>query len=109
MYHIEKLKRVENTPEFETERLILRRFREGDEQALLDIFGDDDDSSVLWLGTEQGIVRYDRRTRKTGFSFGNIPVKYFFRNTDGNLWIGTDNGLFIKDEAGTVQYNKKDS
>ena len=40
MYHIEKLKRVENTPELETERLILRRFREGDEQALLDIFGD---------------------------------------------------------------------
>ncbi len=75
----------------------IEKFSLGTERKLvLDILEDDEDPSRLWLGTEQGLADYDLRTGRTGMQLGNIPVKYFFRNAGGGLWICTDNGLFIK-------------
>ena len=71
---------------------------------VLDIMGGGTDSSKLWLGTEQGLLVYDLEQGRSETLIGNIPVKYFFRNVDGSLWICTDNGLFINDGRKTVRF-----
>ena len=82
----------------------VEKFSLGTERKLvLDIFAEDG-GRFYWLGTEQGLVRYDTESRKSDVIIGNIPVKNFFRNTDGRLWIGTDNGLYIKDADGLGRY-----
>ncbi len=61
-------------------------------------------SSALWLGTENGLVRYvpDRGVSATFLE--NIPIKNFFRAGDGRLWMGTDSGLFIMEGDRTVRF-----
>lgn len=51
----------------------------------------------LWLGTQQGLARFDGVHFKT-FNDGNTPglnsttITKLFEDSRGNLWIGTENG-----------------
>lgn len=77
-----------------------------DRKLVLDIAESPDDPSLLWLGTEQGIVVYDMEVPSVaGTALDNIPVKYFFRYSGSQTWIGTDNGLFIKEGSGFVRFS----
>jgi ligand-binding sensor domain-containing protein/signal transduction histidine kinase len=59
----------------------------------------------LWLGTQQGLARFDGVHFKT-FNDGNTPglnsttITKLFEDSRGNLWIGTQNG-------GVVMVNKQ--
>ena len=59
----------------------------------------------LWLGTQQGLARFDGVHFKT-FNDGNTPglnsttITKLFEDSRGNLWIGTQNG-------GVVQVDKQ--
>jgi ligand-binding sensor domain-containing protein/signal transduction histidine kinase len=59
----------------------------------------------LWLGTQQGLARFDGVHFKT-FNDGNTPgldsttITKLFEDSRGNLWIGTQNG-------GVVMVDKK--
>ena len=71
---------------------------------VLDIVPVQDDGSSLWLGTESGLARYAPGRGVTAAYLENIPIKNFLAGDDGRLWIGTDNGLFIKSGDGIVRF-----
>ena len=73
---------------------------DSDRKLVLDIAADPDDSSVLWIGTESGLVKYSL-SAGTALEkrLDNVPVKYFFRYSGQQFWIGTDNGLAIIDRG----------
>ncbi|MCF0063169.1 response regulator [Dyadobacter chenwenxiniae] len=60
----------------------------------------EDDGGVLWIGTEQGLYRFDPETFKySGYFKGNDDknlhssyIKALFKDTAGNIWIGTHGG-----------------
>ena len=59
----------------------------------------EDRAGNLWLGTEAGLILFDRRVRdfihysdKAQLSAVQ-PVKAVFEDAQGDLWLGTDNGL----------------
>lgn len=57
------------------------------------------DSSDYWLGTKQGVLlKYDAGadTFRTVASFSS-RISYLERKTDGALFVGTDEGLFVFD------------
>lgn len=66
---------------------------------LLDITADDRHPGTLWLGTERGLIHYDPVSRASRLWLENTPVKNFLHTGDSALWMGTDNGLYIKDDA----------
>ena len=72
---------------------------------VLDIVPVQGDGSSLWLGTELGLVRYGLDSGAVSRQLENIPIKNFLQMDDGQLWIGTDNGLFIMDGDRTVRYS----
>lgn len=57
-----------------------------------------EDERHIWIGTEQGIRIID----KTNFEIRdwdyqpvmNVRINYLMKDTNGNLWIGTQNGLY---------------
>jgi len=62
----------------------------------------------LWLGTQQGLARFDGVHFKT-FNDGNTPglnsttITKLFEDSRGNLWIGTQNGgVVIVDKMGIL-------
>lgn len=71
---------------------------------VLDITADGEDPSVLWLGTEQGLIRYSLEDSSMETYLDNVPVKYFFRYSDSVLFIATDNGLFVKEGEAMAHY-----
>lgn len=66
---------------------------------LLDITADDGHPGTLWLGTERGLIHYDPVSRSSRLYLENTPVKNFLHAGEDALWIGTDDGLYIKDSA----------
>ena len=63
-------------------------------------------SGTILLGTEHGLIRYSPHDGTASMYLEDIPVKYFFRYSGDMTWIGTDNGLFITDNAGNfVRYS----
>lgn len=61
------------------------------------------DSTKVWIGMEGMLMQYDvsrRSVRKTDMAYGN-SIKSLARNRERELFIGTDNGLFVVDEDGT--------
>jgi Signal transduction histidine kinase len=62
----------------------------------------------LWLGTQQGLARFDGVHFKT-FNDGNTPglnsttITKLFEDSRGNLWVGTQNGgVVMVDKKGTL-------
>jgi signal transduction histidine kinase/ligand-binding sensor domain-containing protein/CheY-like chemotaxis protein len=73
-----------------------------------------DRSGFLWLGTENGLFRYDG-ARFTAFSTADGLPGNFVRNLhldgDGRLWVGTVNGLAVRrgdNHFSVVQYRDSD-
>ena len=55
-----------------------------------------DDNGFLYLGTGLGVCRFDGiefSTQFFGDSLPNVPVKQSYKDSDGKLWFGFDNGL----------------
>lgn len=59
-----------------------------------------DSQGMMWIGTEQGLLRYDgyrfRNFRSDAYSPGILPnnfVRTLTEDHDGNLWIGTHDGV----------------
>lgn len=75
---------------------------------VIDIAPDPSSPGSLLLGTEHGLIRYSPRDKRSSMEIEGVPVKYFFTYGSGFTWIGTDNGLFIKDNAGgLVRYSHR--
>lgn len=56
----------------------------------------------LWLGTQQGLVRFDpaRRRFRLVAALGNLRIRSLLAGHDGELWVGTfDQGLLRLDIA----------
>jgi ligand-binding sensor domain-containing protein len=62
----------------------------------------EEDSTIIWLGTNNGLIRQNRKTgvsknystdilNKTSISHNSITS--IFRDRRGNIWIGTQQGL----------------
>lgn len=65
-----------------------------------------DEKGFIWLGTENGLLRYDgynflkyTRDRNIAGSISNNHINVIYEDSDTNLWIGTSNGInyFDKD------------
>jgi signal transduction histidine kinase/ligand-binding sensor domain-containing protein/DNA-binding response OmpR family regulator len=64
--------------------------------------------SLLWIGTETGLILFDRFTnhydhftaRTSGFS--NEIIKNIYTSPDGLLWLGTDFGLNVYDSKSKI-------
>lgn len=60
------------------------------------------DDDFLWIGSGEGLLCYDL---KSDSIVGQTPlpvVKTIDQDEDGNLLLGTDDGLFIKDTDGNI-------
>ncbi len=63
------------------------------------------DPGKLLLGTEYGLLSYDVGSGKTSVEMPDIPVRCFMHRSNGELWIGTDYGIFIKGAGGGSKYH----
>lgn len=69
-----------------------------------------DSKGYIWIGSYSGIIRYDgtvfeRQDPSTGMTSGKV----IFEDSNGNLWIGTnDNGVVVWDGINSVHYTYKD-
>lgn len=68
---------------------------------LLSLIKDHETEGHLWLGTEQGLIRWHIATGESELYLPATPIKSMLYDEKGNLWIGTDNGLFIKPPSTT--------
>ncbi len=54
-------------------------------------------SDALWLGTNNGVIKFNKSTKKTENFAGKLPSELVtaIATTDtGNVWFGTQNGVF---------------
>jgi len=95
-------------------------FKKGTWQAINDIDGlisncvytiHQDDSGILWFGTDMGVSRYDGSTF-TSFTMKNgLPddrVNAIHHDADGVMWFGTENGVFLYDGKSFLNFTRED-
>ena len=68
----------------------------GDINLVLSVMADADDPDKLWIGTEQGLMRYSIGARNKNYMLTGVPIKSMCADADGNLVLGTDNGLYVR-------------
>ena len=53
----------------------------------------------MWFGTKEGLNRYDgfsfRVYKKENSGLGKNFITALHEDVDGNIWVGTDGGVFI--------------
>ena len=61
-----------------------------------------DKTGFIWFGTKDGLNRYDgssfrkfKYDRKDKHSIGNNYILALYEDVEGNIWVGTDVGLYI--------------
>ncbi len=62
-----------------------------------------DRQGFLWIGTENGLFRYDgSRFQEFGYAAGlsNTFVNALLEDSSGRLWVGTNEGLFYRGDTG---------
>lgn len=77
----------------------------------INVIADDPGRDCLWVGTEGALYRYGYdggEVRKIA-QLGRQSVKSLDIMPDGNLVVGTDNGLFIYSDSGKIEYYRHDS
>lgn len=64
-----------------------------------------DQKGFMWFGTKDGLNRYDgnsikiyKHDDKDPSSLGNNFVWKIYEHSDGNIWVGTDRGIYILDK-----------
>lgn len=73
-----------------------------------------DENNVLWVGTDNGLLRYDGKEWKN-FNEGDNPAKganisLLATDSKNNLWCGVENkGLLYFDGTNWEEYNKENS
>lgn len=72
----------------------------------LSITEDKEMDGYLWLGTEKGLMHYNVNTHEATIQLRDIPIKTLHYRSNKQLWIGTDNGLFIK-RYGTMDFEQR--
>jgi signal transduction histidine kinase/ligand-binding sensor domain-containing protein len=71
-----------------------------------------DDRNGLWIGTEDGIFRWDGKsvTRAvTTPDAGHARALAMVRDRDANLWVGTADGLVRIDPRGVLSFERRES
>lgn len=70
-----------------------------------------DKDGFIWIGTTNGLNRYDGATVKKYTCFdalkqkGNNNIGVLHEDTEGNIWIGTDRGVYMyKPETDRISY-----
>ena len=61
-----------------------------------------DKAGFMWFGTKDGLNRYDgssfkifKYDRTDEYSLGNNYILALYEDVEGNIWVGTDMGLYI--------------
>ncbi len=79
-----------------------------------------DKSGDVWIGTNNGLNRYDNETGEIKNYYHNVSdlnslchdsARVLFCDTTGNIWIGTTGGglsLFNREQGNFYNFNKKD-
>jgi len=78
-----------------------------------------DSQGFLWIGTQEGVIRYDGYTFKsfnpiegTGLIISNDLINILFEDSQNNIWIGTNGGLnkfnTVKETFKSYRPNKHD-
>jgi ligand-binding sensor domain-containing protein/two-component sensor histidine kinase len=72
-----------------------------------------DRSGIVWIGTDNGLNKYNPlfspfvRNWLPKINDNNIVVYDFYKDVRNTLWIGTSEGIFIKEEgSNTLEYRK---
>lgn len=77
-------------------------------QTLINAILQDADKKHCWIGTEGHLYRYDGATFSSAKQLDGNSVKSLAQNGD-NLYVGTDNGLYILKQQGATEHIVHDS